>query len=185
MNKYAEILYGKVMAIYEDERPLTQFRTIFSPTSFFTDVTGQDCEVGYNVTLSQEGGLQLVPPDKVDTTDMTLEELKANKIEILKRLRDTKEVAVIYYNGNLFDYDDKSRDRLTIARQALSDEGGTATITWTTADNQRVSLTVADFAGINAVAAVRSNELHNRYNELKLLVLACENRADVEAITWE
>lgn len=47
--------------------------------------------------------------------------------------------------------DDKSRDRLSIARQALTDAGG-GEIVLTTADNQRVSMTITDFAAINGAA---------------------------------
>lgn len=84
----------------------------------------------------------------------------------------------------IFDYDDKSRDRLAIARQALTDAGGTGTVVWTTADNQRVPLGVADFAAINGAAAERSNALHVLYNELKTQVNECETVEEVAAIVW-
>ena len=109
--------------------------------------------------------------------------MKTQKIRELKGIRDTKEVEPIQTDKGLFDYDDKSRDRLAIARQALTDAGG-GEIVWTTADNQRVSMTIADFAAINGRAAVRSNELHIKYNELKSQVNACETVEDVEAIKW-
>ena len=90
----------------------------------------------------------------------------------------------IQTDKGIFDYDDKSRDRLAIARQALTDAGGTGTIMWTTADNQRVPLGVADFAAINGAAAVRSNALHVLYNELKTQVNECETVEEVAAIVW-
>ena len=113
-----------------------------------------------------------------------LEDAKAAKISELKGIRDAKEVEPIQTDKGIFDYDDKSRDRLAIARQALTDAGGTGTIMWTTADNQRVALGVADFAAINGAAAVRSNSLHILYNELKEQVNACETVEEVEAIHW-
>ena len=121
-----------------------------------------------------------VPPEPEPPT---LEEVKAQKIAELKSIRDTKEVEPIRTDKGLFDYDDKSRDRLYIARQALTDNGG-GSITWTTADNQRVDMEIADFAAINGQAAVRSNELHIKYNELKTQVNACETAEEVEAIKW-
>ena len=113
----------------------------------------------------------------------TLDEVKAQKISELKGIRDTKEVEPIRTDKGIFDYDDKSRDRLAIARQALTDNGGGA-ITWTTADNQRVDVGIADFAAINSAAAIRSNSLHIKYNELKTRVNACESVEEVNAIVW-
>ena len=113
-----------------------------------------------------------------------LEDVKAAKIAEFKTIRDTKEVEPIQTEKGIFDYDDKSRDRLAIARQALTDAGGTGTIMWTTADNQRVAMGVADFAAINGAAAVRSNALHVLYNELKTQVNECETVEEVAAIVW-
>ena len=113
-----------------------------------------------------------------------LAEVKTAKINELKAIRDAKEVEPVQTNEGLFDYDDKSRDRLYIARQALEDAGGSKTIVWTTADHQRVPLGVADFAAINGAAASRSNALHVLYNELKEQVNNCETVAEVEEITW-
>lgn len=113
-----------------------------------------------------------------------LEDVQAAKIAELKTVRDNKEVEPIRTDKGLFDYDDKSRDRLAIARQALTDAGGEGTIMWTTADNQRVAMGVADFANINGAAALRSNSLHVLYNELKEQVNACETVEEVEAIHW-
>ena len=73
-------------------------------------------------------------------------------------------------------------DRL--GKERLFCDGGTGTILWTTADNQRVPLGVADFAAINAAAAERSNALHVLYNELKTQVNECETVEEVEAIHW-
>lgn len=113
-----------------------------------------------------------------------LDDVKAAKISELKSIRDAKEVEPIRTDKGLFDYDDKSRDRLAIARQALTDAGGEGTIMWTTADNQRVAMGVADFANINGAAALRSNSLHVLYNELKEQVNECETAEEVEAIHW-
>lgn len=114
---------------------------------------------------------------------VTLEDVRANKINELKGIRDVKEVEPLQTSKGLFDYDDKSRDRLAIARQALTDAGG-GEIVWTTADNQRVSMGIADFAAINGAAAVRSNSLHIKYNELKQRVNAAQTLEEVESIHW-
>lgn len=113
-----------------------------------------------------------------------LDDVKTGKISELKSIRDTKEVEPIRTDKGIFDYDDKSRDRLAIARQALADTGGTGTVVWTTADHQRVPLGVADFAAINGAAATRSNALHVLYNELKEQVNACDTVEEVDSIFW-
>ena len=119
----------------------------------------------------------------VEIPPPSLDEVKAQKIAELKSIRDIKEVEPIRTDKGIFDYDDKSRDRLYIARQALTDKGG-GSITWTTADNQRVSMGIADFAAINGAAAVRSNALHVTYRTLKQQVNEATTNAEVEAIGW-
>ena len=114
-----------------------------------------------------------------------LETAKADKLAELKSIRDFKEVEPLQTSKGLFDYDDKSRDRLAIARQALMDNEGMESILWTTADNQRVPLTVEDFAEINSMAAYRSNSLHIKYNELKITVNEAQTKEEVEAVVWE
>ena len=116
----------------------------------------------------------------------SLEDVKEEKLAEFKRLRDVEEVENIDYNGHPYDYDQKSRERLHSARQALQDSGQEgASIVWTTADNQRVTLKVADFAAINGLAAQRSNALHIKYNKLKERVNAALAAEVVKKIKWE
>lgn len=143
---------------------------------------GTDYEIHEGETYSAGGKTWLTPGEAYQAAHLA--DVKAAKIRELKGIRDTKEVEPIQTGKGLFDYDDKSRDRLSIARQALADVGWAGEIIWTTADNQRVPLTVADFAEINTVAAQRSNALHVTYNELKERVNAAETESDVKAIEW-
>ena len=141
-----------------------------------------DCAIwcnANNATIEDKGEYYEV----VEIPPPSLEEVKTAKINELKAIRDTKEVEPIRTDKGIFDYDDKSRDRLYIARQALTDAGG-GEIVWTTADNQRVSMGIADFAAINGAAAARSNSLHIKYNELKQRVNAAQTVEEVEAIHW-
>lgn len=110
------------------------------------------------------------------------EEVKTQKLEEFKSIRDTEEVKPIEYNGNLFDFDDKARDRINSAIIALSITG--QSIEWTTADNTNVLVTANDLRGVVANVAVRSNELHAKYRELKELVLACTTAEEVDKIVW-
>lgn len=112
----------------------------------------------------------------------TLEQLKQDKLLEFKSIRDNEEVKPIAYNGNLFDFDDKSRDRINNAIIALDING--QSIKWTTADNTNVAVTADDLRGVIAAVAMRSNELHAKYRELKELVLACTTAEEVDKIAW-
>ena len=112
-----------------------------------------------------------------------LGEFKQAKINKIKYIRDTEEVKPIEYNGNLFDFDDKARDRINSAIIALSITS--QSIEWTTADNINVLVTVDDLRGIVANVAVRSNELHVKYRELKERVENCTTKEELDSIKWD
>ena len=109
-----------------------------------------------------------------------LEVIKQRKITELKYQRDKAEVTPIEYNGNLYDYDDKARDRINAAIVALELQGEDATIDWTTADNKEVSVTANDLRMVIAAVAIRSNALHNAYRVAKEKVLNATTKEEVE-----
>lgn len=125
----------------------------------------------------QELGVEVIHAEE------PIETLRERKIIELKRQRDTAEVEPITYNGNSFDYDDKARDRINAAIIALSLQGEDASIDWTTADNQDVSVTAADLRAIVAAVAVRSNALHIAYRKAKAQVETAGTADEVEAVT--
>lgn len=111
-----------------------------------------------------------------------LDVLKQRKIADLKFQRDTAEVTPVEYNGHVFDYDDKARDRINAAIIALSLQGADASIDWTTADNQDVKVTANDLRMVIAAVAVRSNALHMAYRNAKARVESAQTKADIEII---
>ena len=111
-----------------------------------------------------------------------LEQVKADKILEFKSIRDNEEVQPIAYNGNLFDFDDKARDRINSAIIALDITG--QSIEWTTADNTNVTVTADNLCGVIAAVVVRSNELHVKYRQLKEQVEACTTKEQLEKIEW-
>ena len=141
---------------------------------------------GYDLYYRSGKWEQVERPKPPKPEPETLDELKAAKILEFKGRRDAEEVENIDYGGHPYDYDQKSRERIHIARQALQDSGKTdSSVVWTTADNNRMTLKVADFAAINSLAAQRSNKLHVKYNTLKERVNAAKTVKEVEKITWE
>lgn len=121
------------------------------------------------------------PADAVFTAPAkTLEQLKQDKINEFKSIRDTEEVKPIEYNGNLFDFDEKARDRINSAIIALSITG--QSIEWTSADNTNVLVTADDLRGVIAAVAMRSNKLHNAYRTAKEKVLEATTKEEVEKV---
>ena len=114
-----------------------------------------------------------------------LEVLRQRKIAELKYQRDKAEVTPIEYNGNLYDYDEKARDRINAAIIALELQGEGATIDWTTADNQDVKVTANDLRMVIAAVAVRSNTLHMAYRKAREQVEATSTAEEVEAVTMK
>lgn len=109
---------------------------------------------------------------------------KPAKIAELKAERDAEEVQPVEYKGNLYDYDDKSRDRINAAIIALDAQGEGANIAWTLADNSSVNVTANDLRMVIANVAIRSNDLHVKYRTLKEKILACKTVAELEKIVW-
>lgn len=114
-----------------------------------------------------------------------LEVIKQRKIAELKYQRDKAEVEPINYQGYSFDYDDKARDRISAAIIALEVAGASATLTWTTADNQDVKMTANDLRMVIAAVAVRSNLLHVAYRKAKARVEAAGSADEVNAVCME
>ena len=124
----------------------------------------------------------------VEIAAPSVDELKTAKLASLKSMRDTLEVEPIIYNGNSFDYDEKARDRINAAIIALDMQsamsGNEASLSWTTADNFEAEVTANDLRGVIANVAMRSNELHIKYRNLKDKVETAITIEELEAIEW-
>lgn len=112
-----------------------------------------------------------------------IETLRERKIMELKRQRDVAEVEPIEYNGHIYDYDSKARDRISAAIIALDVQGEGAKISWTTADNEDAVVTAQDLRAIVAAVAVRSNLLHIAYRKAKAQVEAAGAADAVRAVS--
>lgn len=121
----------------------------------------------------------------VTTEEESIESVKEHKILTLKIQRDNAEVQPIEYKSNLYDYDEKARDRINAAIIALELQGEGATIEWTTADNADTPVTANDLKMIIAAVAVRSNKLHTAYRVAKEKVEAATTAVEADAVTLE
>lgn len=110
---------------------------------------------------------------------------KKGKISKLKNDRDNKEVEPIEYNGFLYDYDSKARERINAAIIALDDMGIGSRINWTTYNNYDVMVTAKDLRKIISNVAIRSNKLHTIYRVAKEKVEQATTKEEVDKITLE
>ena len=183
---FAEVKYGRIVSINRHWVPLEEYKKFFEPNALFLDITDVLAD-GYipvvgDIVMTENNGYRII--HYVQQMDLNL--AKHAAIERIKLERDQMELEPIAYNNHMFDADRVSLERLDKARQFLEDND-VESILWTTADNDRVVLTVADFKGINTQVAIRSNALHVRYNKLKAYINALEEQdmQTVLEIEWD
>lgn len=185
--KFAEVKYGKIVALHEHWVPLKEFRNFFEAGALFLDITGikiegEDPVIGDTVN-SGENGYEIVHFKSIHS----VAETKNYKTELLKLQRNVKELEPIEWNGILYDADKDSLTRLDKARRQLEDEKLESKL-WTAADNSKVLLTLDDFIGINCALSNRATLLHARYNELKSYIENIDGEkylAVILAIDWD
>ena len=113
-----------------------------------------------------------------------LEELKSQQKEEINQARDSAEQGGFEYKGKMFDSDQVSCQRISIAAQAMANASDDATITWTCQDNTTVDLNKTQLAELVAALAAWSNTCHQRATELKAQIDAAQTVEEVEKITW-
>lgn len=74
-NRYAQLLYGKVLYIFETDLKKEDLSTVFNPDIYWIDVTGQDCEVGYIAEFKEGLGVVLTPSQNKETTIIKYENI--------------------------------------------------------------------------------------------------------------
>ena len=118
-NRFAQPLYGKIIYIYETNLTMEQLPTIFDPSTYWIDVTGLDCEVGYLVSFKEGVGLVLAPPPN---EEYTFEELKAQKLELVDAWTADKITGgfISECTGNPVRYDSDRDTQLTMQGIALN-----------------------------------------------------------------
>ena len=118
-NRFAQLLYGKIIYIYETNLTMEQLPTIFDPSTYWIDVTGLDCEVGYLVSFKEGVGLVLAPPPN---EEYTFEELKTQKLELVDAWTADKSTGgfISECTGNPVRYDSDKDTQLTMQGIALN-----------------------------------------------------------------
>lgn len=123
-----------------------------------------------------------------DTGEYTVSELpfdqaKESKRQAINQERDERLRSGIIYNGNVFDSDDKTIQRITaVFTFALADPEFTSQ--FITADNQTITLSNADCKALGQAAAVHEQTIVFTARQLKDAVIAATTNDEIRAIKW-
>lgn len=118
-NRFAQPLYGKIIYIFETDLEKADLATIFDPKTYWIDVTGLDCEVGYILEYVEGGGLRFVPPPN---EEYTFEEEQARMLEKVDVWTESKITGgfISECTGNPVRYDSDKDTQLTLQGIALN-----------------------------------------------------------------
>lgn len=118
-NRFAQPLYGKIIYIYETNLKKEELATIFDPSTYWIDVTGIDCEVGYIIEYVEGGGLRFVPPPN---KEYTFEDEQARMLEKVNAWTESKITGGFISNasGESVTYDSDKDTQLTMQGIALN-----------------------------------------------------------------
>ena len=120
MNRFAQILNGKVIYIYETEFSMADLALIFSPATVWVDVTNCECEIGYVAEFRDGVGLVVVPPKgKKEHTLDELKELKLGEVDAWTAIKITGGF-ISSASGESVRYDSDKDTQITMQGIALN-----------------------------------------------------------------
>ena len=159
----------------------------FNKGQIFTEVYPPEAAIWCNdnncyiIEIEPKNGVRQFQIQEVPS--VSLDEVKSTKIESLKKQRSELEEAPVEYKEKLWDFDSKSRDRINAAIMAL-EVSDIESITWTSYDDTSAELTIIDLKTIIAIAALRGDEIHKKYRELRDAVNAATTEEEVNNISY-
>jgi len=107
MNKFAQLLYGKVVYIYETTLEKKDLPRIFKPSAYWVDVTGQDVEMGDIASFDKNLGIIFTKPEQDEMT-----ELEKNKYQLTEQYETDKDIIIKYYIDAILHDDTKTMEEL-------------------------------------------------------------------------
>ena len=118
-NRFAQPLYGKIIYIFETDLKMEELSIIFSPKTYWIDVTGIDCEVGYIQEFREgEGIVWVAPPNE----EYTFEDEQARMLEKVNAWTESKITGGFdsEATGAMVRYDSDKDTQLTMQGIALN-----------------------------------------------------------------
>ena len=101
----------------------------------------------------------------------------------MKLARDAEEFGGLVFQGNTYDTDALSQQRIQGASQLATLDAITE-IDWTTADNTTVTLTKSDVINLGVALGAHITTAHERGRIVRQQIEAATTEAELEAITW-
>lgn len=135
----------------------------------------------YQKYITRWKAAEIVPPKR------TLAQVKADAHAQMNSRRDTLEAAGFSYLDKVFDSDQRSVQRISVASlaaQAAIAAGQPFSIDWTAQDNSVVTLDGEAMIGMPAALASYALELHNHAKVRKAEIDAAATVTAVDSIQW-
>lgn len=114
----------------------------------------------------------------------TLKEVKDQKRAEINAARDQAEQGGFEYMGKVFDSDQVSVQRISMAAQAMALAPDGTTITWTCQDNSTIDLTAQELVGLVVALAQHSNTCHEKATALKAKIEEAKSEEELNKINW-
>lgn len=117
----------------------------------------------------------------------SLEQLKADKWEALKKARDVQEFGGFWWNECLFDSDAVSQQRIVSAAQGAMGaftSGMAYTKEWTLADNSTVNLNADQMIDVASAMDQHIGATHFKFRELRARIDEAKSEKELAEITW-
>lgn len=120
MNKYAQVKGGKIIYFYQTDLSIGELTSIFSPKTFWVDVTDKECGLGWEVSYNSDCEMVLTAPTAPTTP--TFEQLKSQKLLDVDSWTASKITGgfVSYASGEAVTYDSDKDTQLTMQGIALN-----------------------------------------------------------------
>lgn len=120
MNKYAQVKGGKIIYFYQTDLSIGELTSIFSPKTFWVDVTDKECGLGWEVSYNSDCEMVLTAPPAPTTP--TFEQLKSQKLLDVDSWTASKITGgfVSYASGEAVTYDSDKDTQLTMQGIALN-----------------------------------------------------------------
>jgi hypothetical protein len=125
------------------------------------------------------------PPRQVPP--LSLADAKQVKWNTIKEKRASMEVAPIEVNGELYDADMISQQRILSAVQLanLPESAARFSVSWTLANNKTLSLSARDLLNLNSAIAGRTAALFIYSQNLRQKIEHAASVAEVDVVQWE
>lgn len=127
------------------------------------------------------------PETKTWVRQITLDEAKRSRRELINRYRDAAEFGTFTWDGSAFDCDPESRNKImgVVVRAVLAMNTSTPfEEQWTLADNTVRTLSAEDIVQIGMTLAAHVSSVHAISRTLKSQIEAAQTIEEVNAVDW-